>query len=99
MDAAHRERSALSAAADTGALVGLPVNDFPLPVESFRMSRFGWSREAHVFVAAALARAAKDEADSALADSARALLVANRGWWWRSVQDDPRYQALRRQAG
>lgn len=113
------------------------------------MSRFGWSREAHMFVAAALARAAKDEADSALADSARALLVANRGnlevdpdralltmeafirtlledydepidllrlyytnnphhraeetedvhWWWRSIQDDPRYQELRRPAG
>ncbi len=110
---------------------------------------FGWSREAHMFVATALARAAKDEANSALADSAGALLVANRGnlevdpdralltmeafvrtlledydeaidllrryytnnphhraeetrdvhWWWRSIQDDPRYRALRRPAG
>lgn len=32
-----------------------------------------------MFVAKALARAAKDEANSALADSAGALLVANRG--------------------
>ena len=106
------------------------------------MSRFGWSREAHMLVAAALAQAG-------MTDSASNLLLANRGnpdvdpdrslltleafirtlldepdeaidllrryytsnphhraeetedihWWWRSIQDDPRYQELRRPAG